>query len=65
MSFRTVVAGWTFHAMTLTVPDVLAPLNRRDGTETRVEARENHSKTNHERTLSVPYVFRNHLIWSE
>src|SRR5262249_2996164 len=23
------------------------------------------TKTNHERTLSVPYVFRNHLIWSE
>src|ERR1700736_3937993 len=23
------------------------------------------AKTNHERTLSVPYVFRNHLIWSE
>src|SRR5216683_5135431 len=23
------------------------------------------TKTNHEQTLSVPYVFRNHLIWSE
>jgi hypothetical protein len=22
-------------------------------------------QTNHERTLSVPYVFRNHLIWRE
>ena len=25
----------------------------------------NRPETNHERTLSVPYVFRNHLIWSE
>jgi hypothetical protein len=23
------------------------------------------AETNHERTLSVPYVFRNHLIWGE
>jgi hypothetical protein len=25
----------------------------------------NRVETNHERTLSVPYVFRKHLIWSE
>src|SRR5208282_318997 len=28
-------------------------------------ARPPNPETNHERTLSVPYVFRNHLIWGE
>jgi hypothetical protein len=36
-----------------------------DDMEACVKLSEKHSKTNHEQTLSVPYVFRNHLISGE